>query len=57
MPFALAGFTEVEQVKPGIYQVYNFARDGELISHNLTNLPEVSAANVTKSSTGVVISK
>jgi hypothetical protein len=35
MPFALAGFTAVEQLKPGVYRVKNFARNGQLLSQNV----------------------
>jgi glucan phosphoethanolaminetransferase (alkaline phosphatase superfamily) len=45
MPFALAGFMEVEQLKPGVYRVKHFARNGQLLSEEVTNLPEVGAAN------------
>ncbi len=43
--FALAGFTAVEQLKPGVYRVKNFARNGQLLSRNVTNLPEIATAN------------
>jgi hypothetical protein len=46
MPFALAGFMEVEQQKPGVYDVKTFARNGQLLSQEVTNLPEAAAANV-----------
>ena len=45
MPFALAGFMEVEQLKPGVYRVTHFARNGQRLSEEITNLPEVGAAN------------
>ena len=45
MPFALAGFMEVEQQKPGVYHVKTFARNGQLLSQEVTNLPEAAAAN------------
>ena len=45
MPFALAGFTEVEQVKPGVYRVKNFALNGQVLSRNVTNLPGIALAN------------
>jgi glucan phosphoethanolaminetransferase (alkaline phosphatase superfamily) len=45
MPFALAGFIEVEQAKPGVYHVKNFSRNGQLVSQTVTELPEVAAAN------------
>jgi len=45
MPFALAGFMEAEQIKPGVYRVKSFARNGQLLSQEITNLPEVAAAN------------
>ncbi len=45
MPFALAGFMEVEQIKPGVYRVKSFARNGQLLSQEITNLPEAAAAN------------
>ena len=45
MPFALAGFIEVEQVKPGVYRVKNFARNGQMVSQEITDLPEAAAAN------------
>ncbi len=45
MPFALAGFAEVEQEKPGVFRVKNFARNGQLLSRNVTELPEVAEAN------------
>jgi glucan phosphoethanolaminetransferase (alkaline phosphatase superfamily) len=45
MPFALAGFAEVEQEKPGVFRVNNFARNGQLLSRNITELPEVAEAN------------
>jgi hypothetical protein len=56
MPFALAGFTAVEQLKPGVYRVKNFARNGQLISQNVTNLPEIAMANVTPEA-AIAISK
>ena len=31
MPFALAGFMEVEQLEPGVYRVKHFARNGQLL--------------------------
>ena len=43
MPFALAGFMEVEQLKPGVYRVKHFARNGQMLSEEVTNLPEVGA--------------
>ena len=46
MPFALAGFLEVEQLEPGVYRVKNFSRNGQLVSQEITNLPEAAAANV-----------
>jgi hypothetical protein len=45
MPFALAGFMEVEQTKPGVYHVKNFSRNGQLVSQEISNLPEAAAAN------------
>lgn len=45
MPFALAGFIEVEQVKPGVYHMKNFSRNGQLVNQEVTDLPEVAAAN------------
>jgi hypothetical protein len=45
MPFALAGFIEVEQVKPGVYRVKSFSRNGQLMSEEISDLPEVAAAN------------
>ena len=45
MPFALAGFMEVEQQKPGVYHVKTFARNGQLLRQEVTSLPEVAAAN------------
>jgi glucan phosphoethanolaminetransferase (alkaline phosphatase superfamily) len=45
MPFALAGFMEVEQLEPGIYRVKRYARNGQLTGQEVTNLPEVAAAN------------
>ena len=45
MPFALAGFMEVEQLKPGSYRVKRYARNGQLVGQEVTNLPEVAAAN------------
>ena len=45
MPFALAGFIEVEQEKPGVYHVKNFSRNGQLVSQEITNLPEAATAN------------
>jgi glucan phosphoethanolaminetransferase (alkaline phosphatase superfamily) len=45
MPFALAGFMEVEQAKPGVYHVKNFSRNGQLVSQEISNLPEAAAAN------------
>jgi hypothetical protein len=45
MPFALAGFMEVEQLKPGEYRVKNFARNGQMLSEEISNLPEVEKAN------------
>ncbi len=45
MPFALAGFMEVEQLEPGVYRVKHFARNGQLLSEEVSNLPEVGAAN------------
>jgi glucan phosphoethanolaminetransferase (alkaline phosphatase superfamily) len=45
MPFALAGFMEVEQLEPGSYRVKRYARNGQLVSQEVTNLPEVAASN------------
>ncbi|MGE3528409.1 MAG: sulfatase-like hydrolase/transferase [Methyloceanibacter sp.] len=45
MPFALAGFSEVVQEKPGVYRVKNFARNGQLLNQNVTKLPIVAASN------------
>jgi glucan phosphoethanolaminetransferase (alkaline phosphatase superfamily) len=45
MPFALAGFMEVEQTEPGVYRVKRFARNGQLVGQEVTNLPEAAAAN------------
>jgi glucan phosphoethanolaminetransferase (alkaline phosphatase superfamily) len=45
MPFALAGFMEVEQLKPGVYRVHTFAPNGQLLRQDVTNLPEAAAAN------------
>ena len=45
MPFALAGFMEVDELKPGSYRVHIFARNGQLLSQEITSLPEVAAAN------------
>jgi len=45
MPFALAGFMEVEQLKPGVYHVTHFARNGQLLREEVTDLPEVGTAN------------
>jgi glucan phosphoethanolaminetransferase (alkaline phosphatase superfamily) len=45
MPFALAGFMEVEQLRPGEYRVKNFARNGQMLSEEITNLPEIEKAN------------
>ncbi len=45
MPFALAGFMEIEQIKPGSYRVKRFARNGQLVSQDVSELPEVAAAN------------
>lgn len=45
MPFALAGFMEVEQLRPGEYRVKNFARNGQMLSEEITNLPEFEKAN------------
>jgi hypothetical protein len=45
MPFALAGFMEVEQLEPGSYRVKRYARNGQIMSQEVTNLPEVEAAN------------
>ena len=45
MPFALAGFMEVEQLEPGRYRVKRYARNGQMVGQEVTNLPEVAAAN------------
>jgi hypothetical protein len=45
MPFALAGFMEVDELKPGSYRVHIFARNGQLLSQEVTSLPEIAAAN------------
>jgi glucan phosphoethanolaminetransferase (alkaline phosphatase superfamily) len=45
MPFALAGFMEVEQLEPGVYRVKRYARNGQSVGQEVTNLPEVAAAN------------
>ena len=45
MPFALAGFMEVQQTRPGIYAVKRFARNGQLLSEEVSKLPEIAAAN------------
>jgi hypothetical protein len=45
MPFALAGFMEVEQLEPGVYRVKRYARNGQLTGQEVTDLPEVAAAN------------
>ena len=45
MPFALAGFSEVVEEKPGTYRVKNFARNGQLLNQNITALPLVAASN------------
>jgi hypothetical protein len=45
MPFSLAGFMEVEQTEPGVYRVKRFARNGQLVGQEVTNLPEAAAAN------------
>ena len=45
MPFALAGFMEVEQLEPGRYRVRRYARNGQSVGQEITNLPEVAAAN------------
>ena len=55
--FALAGFTAVEQLKPGVYQVKNFARNGQLLSRNVTNLPEIATANSITPAAAIAISK
>lgn len=45
MPFALAGFMEVEQLEPGSYRVKRYARNGQIRGQEITNLPEVASAN------------
>jgi glucan phosphoethanolaminetransferase (alkaline phosphatase superfamily) len=45
MPFGLAGFMEVDQLKPGSYRVQAYAPTGELLSRNTASLPEAAAAN------------
>jgi hypothetical protein len=45
MPFALAGFMEVEQLEPGSYRVKRYPRNGQIRGQEITNLPEVAAAN------------
>lgn len=47
MPFALAGFMEVDQLKPGSYRVQTYARNGQVLSKEVTSLPEIAAANAT----------
>jgi hypothetical protein len=57
MPFALAGFTAVEQLKPGVYRAKNFARNGQLLSQNVTNLPEIAIANAIAPEAAIATSK
>ena len=45
MPFALAGFMEVQQTRPGVYAVKRFARNGQLLGEEVSKLPEIAAAN------------
>ena len=45
MPFALAGFMEVQQMKLGLYRVRRFARNGQLLGEEVKELPEIAAAN------------
>lgn len=45
MPFGLAGFMEVDQVKSGSYRVQAYARNGQLLSKDVVSLPEAAAAN------------
>ena len=45
MPFGLAGFMEVDQLKSGSYRVQAYARNGQLLSSNMASLPEAAAAN------------
>jgi hypothetical protein len=45
MPFALAGFMQIDELKPGSYRVQNFARNGQLLNQEVTNLPEIVKAN------------
>jgi glucan phosphoethanolaminetransferase (alkaline phosphatase superfamily) len=47
MPFGLAGFMEVDQLKSGSYRVQAYARNGQLLSSNTASLPEAAAANAT----------
>jgi hypothetical protein len=55
--FVLAGFTAVEQLKPEVYRVKNFARNGQLLSRNVTNLPEIATANSIAPAAAIAISK
>jgi glucan phosphoethanolaminetransferase (alkaline phosphatase superfamily) len=57
MPFALAGFTAVEQLRPGVYRVKNFARNGQLLSQNVTHLPAIAIANAIAPEAAIAISK
>jgi len=45
MPFALAGFMEVEQLTPGRYRVNTFARNGQFLNREVIALPEAASAN------------
>jgi hypothetical protein len=36
---------EVEQLEPGRYRVKRYARNGQMVGQEVTNLPEVAAAN------------
>jgi glucan phosphoethanolaminetransferase (alkaline phosphatase superfamily) len=52
MPFALAGFMEVQQTHPGVYHVKRFARNGQLLGEEVSKLPEIAAANAVYVSSG-----
>jgi hypothetical protein len=44
-------------LKPGVYRVKNFARNGQLLSQNVTNLPEIAMANAIAPEAAIAISK
>jgi glucan phosphoethanolaminetransferase (alkaline phosphatase superfamily) len=45
MPFGLAGFMEVDQVKSGVFAIKRFALNGQLLGYEVSNFPEITTEN------------